>query len=483
MLKHLALEDGAFDMRMNVRQLAPDCIIDVDPASYAAELALKDDILASDAHYYYQTLPGTEAMQWETVEILLPNMARHYPAHFTLTTDGDHWRWTNRLLGTETAFTLGDPATLPLPPLDWVGRQVQEDLCVMDGNDATSPLVAGHLCFASGWCLDDKMGRSFLAIHGPVPLFAEKIGRPADLMMQRVKVSRPTARVNWTIHPSDRLNCALVVKRRYAFEHEGINPENAGTRYYLRSEWQTFIRYPRTNAVLFTIRTRVQPLADALVGPDDARRLATLLRTMPPAMRDYKSLTRHVDTLLAYLEVESAHHPDSSRSCPLGRRGWGGLFFGLPAAGEAFDARVLLAERCDLEAAGAVERDGVLIGLRVEGVQPLLLDDALNHPRADPVAAHRRIHRDVQQQRGVPPDPLDAEDADGPLVLRPDVELPLGVGVDGREQVIQPPAARVEDARGDQFLQPLSVLNVGHFGEHSAIPSCARIASPFSHAW
>ena len=122
--------------------------------------------------------------------------------------EGARWRWTNRLLGTETAFTMGDPATLPLPPLDWVGRQVQEDLCLMDGNEPGTPLVAGHLCFASGWCLDDKMGQSFLAIHSPVPGFAENIGRPADLMMQRIKVGRPTARVNWTIHPSDRLNCA-----------------------------------------------------------------------------------------------------------------------------------------------------------------------------------------------------------------------------------------------------------------------------------
>ncbi|MCA1669201.1 MAG: DUF3445 domain-containing protein [Thermomicrobia bacterium] len=160
MLKHLALEEGAYDLKMNVRQLAPDCIIDVDPASYARELALKDEILADNARYYYQALPGTEDMQWETIAILLPNMARFYPEYFTLTTDGDRWRWTNRLLDTETTFTLGDPATLPLPPLDWVGRQAQEDLCVMDGNDPGSPLVAGHLCFASGWCLDDKMGRS-----------------------------------------------------------------------------------------------------------------------------------------------------------------------------------------------------------------------------------------------------------------------------------------------------------------------------------
>ncbi len=89
MLEHLTLDDGAYAMKMNVRMLAPDCLIDVDPADYARELALKDAILAEDYGYYYQVAPGTEAMQWETIEVLLPNMAQHYPQHFTLTTRGD----------------------------------------------------------------------------------------------------------------------------------------------------------------------------------------------------------------------------------------------------------------------------------------------------------------------------------------------------------------------------------------------------------
>ena len=349
-------------------------------------------------------------MQWETIEILLPNMAQFYPEHFALTTDGDRWRWTNRLLGTETAFTLGDPATLPLPPLDWVGRQVQEDLCVMDGNDPGSPLVAGHLCFPSGWCLDDKMGQSFLAIHGPVPLFAEKIGRPADLMMQRVKVGRVTARVNWTIHPSDRLNCAPVMKQRYAYEHDGITPENAGERYYLRSEWQTFVRYPRTNAVLFTIRTRVTPLADALADPDDARRLATLLRTMPPAMLAYKSLTRHKETLLAYLEARvAARSVRSDDRYPSTR--------GSLCASQRQEKRSMPGcfspSEVTWKPIGAVEADRLLIGLGVERLQPLLGDHAIDHLRRDTVTAVAFVHRDMEEQRGVPPDPLDAEDADG----------------------------------------------------------------------
>jgi dimethylamine monooxygenase subunit A len=306
MLEHLTLDAGPYAMKMHVRALAPGCLIDVDPERYRHELTLKADILAADDGYYYQVLPGTEDLQWETLEVLLPNMALHYPHWFGLGRTGDRWSWTNRLLGTNTAFKLGDPTTLPLPPLDWVGRQVQEDLCLMDGNAPDTPLVAGHLCFGSGWCLNDKMGASFLAIHGPVPGFEPSIGRSAQLMMQRLRADRPTARVNWTIHPSDRLNCAPALKRQYAFEQAGLTPANAGQRYFLRSEWQTFARYPRTRAVVFTIRTRVRSLADALTTGEDARRLAALLRSMPPELLDYKSLTNHLDVLLAWLDAQTS---------------------------------------------------------------------------------------------------------------------------------------------------------------------------------
>lgn len=310
-LKHLVFDSETFDLKMNTRALAPDCLIDVDPADYAAELALKDDILASDYHYYCQALPGTAPMQWDVIALLLPNMARHYPVHFALVTAGNRWTWMNRLLGTETSFIFGDAATLPLPPLDWMGRQVQEDLCVMDGNQPGTPLVAGHLCFAAGWCLDDKLGSSFLAIHDPVPLFAERIGRSADLMMQRIKPGRPTARVNWTLPVTDQLDCSPRATAHWKRSRDGVTAENAGTRCFVRSEWQTLSRLPNTNAVLFTIRTMRAPFAQAVDTPDDARRLANLVRTMPASMRAYKGMTdTHADVLVTWLE----RHADDLQS-------------------------------------------------------------------------------------------------------------------------------------------------------------------------
>lgn len=312
MLAHLTFSQEVYRLTMDARALVPDCLIDVDPACYLAELAEKDAILAGDHRYYYQAPPETAPMQWETVALLLPNMARYSPEHFALATEGDRWQWTNRLLGTETTFTLGDAATLPLAPLDWLGRQVQEDLCLMDGTTPGTPLVAGHLCFAGGWCLDDMRGRSFLGVHTAVPGFAAQIGRSADLAMQRLKEGRPIARTNWGLSDTDILNRAPCIIRGRRKWPVPLSPDNVGAHCFLRSEWQTLTRLPQTRAVLFTIRTRVTPLAVARTHPTDARRLAALLRTMPPEMRADKGLPDDVlNPVLAYLDGIDADAHDA----------------------------------------------------------------------------------------------------------------------------------------------------------------------------
>ncbi len=316
MLPYFPFDTEHYAMTMNARALTIDRLIEPDTAHYGAELRLKDRLLQDAYRYYYQSLPGAEAAAWEALELLLPNMARHDPEHFALDTDGDRWHWTNRLLGTHTSLRLGDPATLPLPPLDWLGRQVQEDLLLLAEDEAAgTPLVAGHLCFASGWCLDDKLGRSFLAIHAPVPLFAERIGRSSDLLMRRLKPGHPTARVGWSLTASPDLNRAPALAAVWRRDDATIDATNAGERCYLRLERQTFSRLPRTRAILFTIRTYVAPIADVIAeeAPLRARRLAGTLRTAPPELLRYKGIAGFAAPLLAYLEARS-DGPDAAGS-------------------------------------------------------------------------------------------------------------------------------------------------------------------------
>ncbi len=289
---------------MGVHALNDHSLIEVDATAYHEELALKQRLLSEEYHQYFRAVQNTESMQWDVIELILPTMATLYPQYFALLIDGDHWTWRNHLLNTETQFLLGDDSNLPLPPLDWLGRQVQEDLLVM--SDAQGmPLVAGHLCFPNSWCLEDKLGLSLLDIHLPVPLFAGTLGRSTSLLLERLKVGRPVTRVNWSIKATARLN----FMPRYAYEeqqaYQYFTTENIGERCFLRLERQTLSRLPRTNAILFTIRTYQAPIAEVVYTTEYARRIAGVLRTMPHEMQMYKALASCADMLLAYLDRQS----------------------------------------------------------------------------------------------------------------------------------------------------------------------------------
>ena len=218
---------------------------------------------------------------------------------------GTDWTFKNALLETETTFTLFDAKALPLPPLDWMGRQVQEDLILMRENETGDSIcVAGQLCFGSAWSLEEKLGKSFLSIHDPVPEFRERIGAPSDLLMRRLKPERPVSRLNWSVTSASHLNLAPKLKHEWSRSREGITPENVGARIFFRVERQTLTRLPRTQGILFTIHTYITPLAEVISDAARLKRLTSVLRDYPESMKLYKGMIPYFDTLLEYLEFQ-----------------------------------------------------------------------------------------------------------------------------------------------------------------------------------
>ena len=305
MLPYFPFEQDSYAMTLGVRALRPgESLIEVDEAHYARELALKQAHLSANLRARFQALPGTEPSQWETVTELLPLMARQFPQHFALEVEGGRWHWRNLLLGTETRFTPGDPGGLPLAPLDWLGRQVQEDLLLMDGTRQGLPLMAGQLCFPSMWSLDEKMGLSLLDIHVPVPGFGEKLGVATTRLMEGLKPGRTVTRCNWALTVTDRMDLEPWSFPEWRHLFEGITADNAGERCFLRLERQTLSLMPRTGAILFTIHTYRAPVATEVEDPARRRRLAGVLRTVPADTSTYKRLTPFLAPLLAWLDAE-----------------------------------------------------------------------------------------------------------------------------------------------------------------------------------
>ena len=305
MLPYFPFKDDTYKMAMGVQALDSGCLIEIDRVHYQNELMLKNELLLNEYHDYFQALPDSEPMQWDVVELVLQNMAVHYPQYFTLIRDGNDWAWHNQLLHEETHFVFGRSESLPQAPLDWVGRQVQEDLLILQSTaEGSMVLVAGQLCFPNAWCLDDKMEQSFLDIHRSVPLFAEYLGRSSTLLLERLKIGRSVWRLNWSIKASSRLNHTPRFHYEEQQSSQEITQENIGDRCFLRIERQALTRLPRTNAILFTIHTYQSSLAQVVNSVDRARRMFNVMKTMPEEVLAYKAITPFAPALLRYLVAQ-----------------------------------------------------------------------------------------------------------------------------------------------------------------------------------
>ena len=185
-------------------------------------------------------------------------------------------------------------------PLGIAGQLVQEDLCILQEVEGELRLTAGVLCFPNRWRLADKLGRPMLAIHEPVPSYAERLGKPVDRFIGMLAPDRSVWRLNWSLTSDPALFQPVGHGRRDA--DPDITPANAGLLIFLRVERQTLRRLPRTGAVLFTIRTHQRPLEVLEDRPKELARLAEAVRNLPEDTARYKSITPFREALLAYLD-------------------------------------------------------------------------------------------------------------------------------------------------------------------------------------
>lgn len=303
MLPYYTLTAHAHRLALGARPLGAGPLIEIDPTAYSEEVALKAAILATDHAYYYQALAQSAAAQWEALALILQDLCRHYPDSLGLACTGDIWEWHNDLLGASWQFRYGDDSTLPLAPLDWIGRQVQEDLLLLDGSSADCPLIAGQLCFANRWSLEEKMGRSFLDIHAPVPGFGEQIGRSSNLLLERLKPDRPVWRYNWSLVLGGELDLSTKVYAAVQARMPVVTAANCGSVCYFRTERQTLARLPQTGAVLFTVHTYRTPLDTLAHDAAWARRFLAVLDETAPALLAYKGVTPVEEALRGYLEA------------------------------------------------------------------------------------------------------------------------------------------------------------------------------------
>ncbi|ULJ75528.1 heme-dependent oxidative N-demethylase family protein [Rhizobium gallicum] len=286
-------------------------LIDVDE-HYVAEMHDRTLVLKEDP-LRYQALPHMMSAQWDTLELLMEEQAAGYPEHFSLTRNGDQWRWINRPLGIDDTFTFGDASTLPYEPFEYITRQAQGDFCIVDQRDGNLWMDAGMVTTQADWSLDFDIGMNFMEWHGPVPL-AHQIGvfDRALKFLLNLQQGKPTRRFNWTMTINPRLDTSPENYHKWGPDRTTVTPENVGEKVHLRVELQSLWRLPRSNAILFVIRCYLMNMGELVTVPKWARRMPRVLRTLPPELIDYKGLTRYREDTINWL----AKYDDGAPTSP-----------------------------------------------------------------------------------------------------------------------------------------------------------------------
>ena len=287
---HLPFEAGPHRLTLGLVARHTDELIELDDR-YPGEMAERRALLSSRHAEVFAACAGSEQARQETLDRIAALLPAYYPTYFQR--DGMHLH--NRLTG--ECWDLAHPQH---DPLELAGRLVQEDLCLIEVTAAGPVLQAAVLCAPSRWRLHEKIGRPLSDIHGPVPLYAERLARPVDRLMGHLQPGKLVERLNWSVTDDPAL-FQLAGKHRTTPDLS-ITADNAGTRLFLRVERQTLSRLDATGFVLFTIRVHSYPLPQVVACPGAPSRLAAAVRAMPPAMAAYKSLPSFQSALLDYLD-------------------------------------------------------------------------------------------------------------------------------------------------------------------------------------
>jgi hypothetical protein len=271
-----------------VRWLEPD-------AHQAAQLRLKSELLRRERDLVLCAAPEAQSAGRE----LYTTLAAHLPAHHPDCYSADSASLTIHALG--QSFPLSPPPEATAAELlSMMALWVQEDFCLL-APAAPVTITAGAVCFPSRWNLPEKFGHASPAIHAPVPKFAGTIGPATHSFLERLTVEKPVWRLNWTIHDSDHLFAPHAVPGR-----TDLTPANVLAHVFLRTERQTLRRLPESKAVIFTIRTHLHPLLEAIPTPEAAGLVLQTLESLPDEIAAYKGMAKFIAPLKTALAARLA---------------------------------------------------------------------------------------------------------------------------------------------------------------------------------
>jgi hypothetical protein len=289
-----------------------------DPGDrFVHELGLKRKNLDDASRCAYVQEKNSISAQLEVLELFCHYLPKRYPHYYEFKDDADQGGPRIIVKPLQQTFLLSEYKD---KPLQLCARIVQEDLVLLrpprPGHDASSAfhMTAAAVVFSfSG--LEEKLGKPIEFIHAPVPGFEKQLRKTMDLFFRKLlKIEQPLWRNNWVVTPEsggklDEPNYGTeeADATRQLQDTESSPPtRDALDRMFLKVEYQTIRRLPRSGNLLFTIKMMVDRLPELEKVPAAAACLAKSIRGMSPAMRAYKGIGNGQDAtyeaILQYLD-------------------------------------------------------------------------------------------------------------------------------------------------------------------------------------
>ncbi len=181
--------------------------------------------------------------------------------------------------------------------------EVQEDLAIWTMTAQDEWLSAISILSPNHWAPEQKLGKSFAQVHGPVAGI-ESINSRARQMVETMIEKGPFQRFAWGVATDNRLNhhpIAPTTEDPQAWAGRGFDPLNP--KLFVRTERQCLIPFPEVSCSLFTIRTYFEDCEIIKADPRARSALISALESMSPESRIYKGLKDSYQDILSWLQT------------------------------------------------------------------------------------------------------------------------------------------------------------------------------------
>ena len=289
---------GAFRWRLALRPLDLAHWIEIGD-DYDHEMDAKNLIFSKNFSTANAFQPNTEDEAAEVLINLVEHLVATWPDWFTR----DGRDIVNHHRHERFAVEPSSDGQWAEHPLVTCARLVQEDFALLVEQDGRLVFGGGSVCFPNRWDLNSKLGLTMSEVHAPVDQLNDQLQDPIDSFFQRLSPQKSFWRTGWGVLDTDELYQAVDGTAAKSPALPLLGDPTTGDQLFLRVERETIRRFPKTNCVLFTIRSYVRPLSHLVDRPEDAARLAEALSNLPDDVRDYKRTTELTAPAVHWLQT------------------------------------------------------------------------------------------------------------------------------------------------------------------------------------